>query len=158
MKTLRSLVNCYLVVSFTAKALVLLALVLSQVGCPDWVRQAQIQTANSVAQAANATLPMLVETYRQEGLAAIESVKDKGGTADDARKAIESVKTKWQPIWEAWAALRIAEDAWAKALEEDKDTTAALVGVRTAYCGFMARWPGSVPVIPLAPVICRSVP
>jgi hypothetical protein len=132
------------------------ALPLALSGCPDWVRQAQIQTANSVAQAANAALPMLVEAYRQEGLRAIDDVKAKGGTEQEARAAIESVKTKWKPIWEAWAALRIAEDAWADALEQDTDTGAALAGLRSAYCQFMARWPSAVPVIPLAPVICGS--
>jgi hypothetical protein len=125
-------------------------------GCPDYLRQAQAQTANAVAEAANSALPVLVEAYRQEGLRAIDDVKAKGGTEQEARFAIESVKTKWKPIWEAWAALRIAEDAWADALEKDTDTAAALAGLRSAYCQFMARWPSAVPVIPLAPVICGS--
>jgi hypothetical protein len=147
----------YVWLSFGAKALVMAALVMGNAGCPDYVRQAQAQTANAVAQAANAALPVIVEAYRQEGLRAIDDVKAKGGTADDARAAVEAVKAKWTPIWEAWAALRIAEDAWADALEQGADTTGALVGLRSAYCQFMARWPSTVPVIPLAPVICGGV-
>jgi heme exporter protein D len=121
----------YVWLSFGAKALVMAALVMGNAGCPDYVRQA--------------------------GLRAIDDVKAKGGTADDARAAVEAVKAKWTPIWEAWAALRIAEDAWADALEQGADTTGALVGLRSAYCQFMARWPSTVPVIPLAPVICGGV-
>jgi len=148
------LAHGYVWFSFAAKAFVLLALVLGSVGCPDWVRQAQIQTANSVAAAANAALPTLVETYRQEGLRVIDEVKEKGGSAAEARVAIAAVQDKWKPIWEAWAGLRIAEDAWADALEKGADTAASLAGLRSAYCGFMARWPSTIPVVPLAPIIC----
>lgn len=158
MKTLHIWAIRYVFLSFTAKALMLFALLTSQSGCPDWVRQAQIQTANTVAVAANGALPMLVETYRQEGLRAIDDVKAKGGTAQDAQAAVEAVKAKWKPIWDGWAALRIAEDAWADALEQDKDTTAALIGLRSAYCQFMERWPSTVPAIPLAPIVCGGIP
>lgn len=151
------LAHGYAWLSVAAKAFVLFALVLGSAGCPNWVRQAQSQTANSVAAAANAALPTLVEAYCQEGLRVIDEVKEKGGSAAEARVATAAVQEKWKPIWEAWAELRIAEDAWADALEKGSDTTAALAGLRSAYCGFMARWPGTIPVVPLAPIICGAV-
>ena len=114
--------------------------------------QIQAQTANAVASGANAALPMLVDKYRQEGNRAIE----KAASRPDAEAALSAIKAKWKPVWDAWEVLRVAEDAWATALELGGDTTGALVGLKKAYCGLQGVWPDDVPVVPLAPLKCPS--
>jgi len=124
-------------------------------GCPDGALQIQAQTANAVAHAANAVMPVLVAQYRQDGLEAIQAVKEAGGTADDARAAIAAVKTKWEPVLRAWESLRVAQDTWATVLEAGGDTAAALAGLHVAYCGLQKVWPEDIPVVPLALVRCE---
>lgn len=113
--------------------------------CSPSAIQIEAATANAVALAANSALPLLAEAFRQDGLSAIADVKARGGTADEARAAVAAVEAKWAPVWRGWAALRIAEDAWATALEQGGDTAAALAAVRLAYCGLLSEWPSSVP-------------
>jgi len=137
---------------FSRLCLALSILVLS--GCPDYALQIQAQTANAVAQAANTELPVLVGQFRQDGMDALVTVKQKGGTEDQARAELARIEVKWAPVWKGWDALRAAHDAWATALEKGGDYAAALIGLSKAYCSFMILWPQAVPVIPLAPVLC----
>jgi len=115
-------------------------------------QQVQVHVADSMAEAANAALPILVQTFKLEGREAIAEAK----TEQEARQAIQAIEEKWKPVWDAWEALRIAEDAWATALEQGSDERAALAAVRKAYCGLVAQWPESVPAIPLAPIVCKG--
>ena len=130
----------------------LLALLLT--GCPDAALQIQAQTADAVAQAANTELPVLVAQFRQDGLDALALVEKQGGTADKAREELAKVEAKWAMVWKAWATLRVAHDAWATALESGAGYAAALDGLSKAYCGLLKLWPGQVPIVPLAPVLC----
>jgi hypothetical protein len=118
--------------------------------------EAQARVADGIAVAANAALPMLVEHYRQEGYAALQGVKDRGGNVDDANKAIGIVKDRWRPIWNAWASLAIAQNGWASVLESGADPTKAIAELKNAYCELMAVWPNDIPAIPLAPLRCPS--
>lgn len=120
--------------------------------CTEASLHLQAQTANAVAYAANAALPILVERYRQEGLDAIA----KAPTRDEAERAIDAVRLKWQPVWKQWETLRIAEDAWAKAIEERGDLMSALRALGDAYCSLLVVWPEDVPVVPLAPLRCAK--
>lgn len=133
-------------------ALVLLIAVACAIlaGCGLTGRQVQAQAATAIAQAANATLPILVERFRQQGLRAI----DKADTENKARAELARIDSEWAPIWKAWATLRVAQDAWATALEKGGDTAAALGALREAYCGLEAVWPKDIPAIPLGPVAC----
>jgi hypothetical protein len=126
------------------------------VGCSDPFRQVQIHTADSVAEAANAALPILVERYRQEGFRAIDAVKASGGNADDAKAAVEAVRAKWAPIWKAWETLSVAQDAWADALESGGDGGATVEALKEAYCGLRGVWPDDIPAVPLAPLRCPA--
>jgi len=136
--------------------LVIVAVLLVVAGCGPTARQIQAQTADSVAEAANASLPILVQRYRDEGFRELERIKAAGGSADDARDAVDVVKAKWRPVWDAWEALRVAQDAWATALEEGGNTAGALVGLKKAYCGLQSVWPGDIPAVPLALLRCEK--
>lgn len=133
---------------------VLAMLLVLAASCADPLRQIQIHTADSLAEGANSALPILVSSYRQEGFAAIDAVKASGGTAAEARAAIEDIKARWKPVWQAWETLRVAQDAWADALEGGADTAAALVVLKDAYCGLRSVWPQDIPAVPLVPVRC----
>ncbi len=134
--------------------LMVLLIVLAFQGCTDPARQIQARTADTVAQAANSALPILIERYRQEGFRAIDAVKASGGSAEDAKAAVKAVKAKWEPIWAAWETLRVAQDAWADALEGGGDPAAALGALKEAYCGLRQVWPEDIPAVPLAPIKC----
>ena len=122
-------------------------------GCPDSARQIQIYTAEAVARGANAGLPVLVQRYKAEGDAVILMATTRG----DAEAGIAAVKAKWKPVWEAWEALRAAQDGWATALEKGGSLVAALQGVQVAYCGLQKVWPEDIPVVPLVPLKCGEV-
>lgn len=131
------------------RALVLLAVLLA-VGCTDAARQIQVQTAEATAAGANAGLPLLVERYRAKGLEII----DKAETRDEAEKKLAVLDAEWAPVWAAWEGLRIAQDAWATALEDGGELGGALEAVKVAYCGLRETWPDDIPAIPLVPVKC----
>lgn len=133
---------------------IFVALVAALSGCGDMGRLIQARTADGVATAANSGLPILVERYNQEGIDAIMAVKKSGGTKEQAHAAIAKVKAKWDPVWKAWETLRVAQDAWAGALESGGDTSAALGQLKGAYCGLSAVWPDDIPAVPLAPMKC----
>jgi len=119
-------------------------------GCDAGALQIQAQTANAVASAANAGLPVLVERYKSEGDAAIE----RAATRAEAETGVAAVKERWAPVWAAWEALRVAEDGWAVAIEQGGDLGAAIQGLSVAYCGLVAVWPEDIPAIPLSPLRC----
>jgi hypothetical protein len=124
-------------------------------GCANPALQIQAATADSVAEAANSALPILVQRYREEGFRELERLKAEGGAnQDDANAALEVVKAKWKPIWDAWEALSIAQDAWATALETGGDTGPALKALKKAYCELRGVWPEDIPAVPLAPMRC----
>lgn len=121
------------------------------VGCDGAALQIQAQTANAVAAAANAGLPVLVERYKAEGDVAVA----KAATRAEAETGVAAVKERWSPIWSAWEALRVAEDGWALAIEQGGDLGAAIQGLSVAYCGLVAVWPEDIPAIPLSPLRCE---
>lgn len=133
---------------------IIVVLALATIGCGDVGRQIQIRTANATAVGANAALPMLVDRYRSESLAAI----DRAETREVAEAKLSAIDRQWDPIWEAWDALATAQDAWASSLESDGDTAAALAALRIAYCGIRNLWPSSIPAIPLSLVSCEVSP
>jgi len=132
--------------------LVLVSLLLSLfcTGCPDYVKQAQIQAANTVADTSNAVLPMLVTLYREIGFRAIDVAKSE----QEALAGIAGIEKKWQPVWKAWETLRVAQDAWANALEHGGTTMAAFDALKNAYCALMKVWPDDVPATPIGVIAC----
>jgi hypothetical protein len=124
-------------------------------GCSDLARQVQIQTADAVAQGANAALPMLIERYRSSGNAIIESAETRGA----AEVALADLKESWAPVWEAWDGLAVAHAAWARALEtEEESLVVALEALKEAYCRLRERWPKEIPAVPIVPVSCEVRP
>lgn len=139
--------------AFSIAVLVLTAAMLLT-GCGNSQLQIQAQTANAVAQAANSALPLLVERFRREGFSAIDQVRARAGSEEDARAAVAAVEARWEPIWKAWDVLKVAQDGWAIAVESGGDTDAALKGLKDAYCGLRSVWPEGLPAVPLAPLRC----
>lgn len=129
--------------------LVLLVALLA-LGCTDAAKQIQVQTAEATAAGANAGLPLLVERYRAKGLEIIA----KAETRDEAETKLAVLDAEWAPVWGAWEGLRVAQDAWATALEEGGDLGGALKAMKVAYCELRETWPDDIPAIPLVPVKC----
>ena len=119
--------------------------------CTDPARQVQVHAADGVAQSANAALPLLVSHYRLEGITAIEAAQ----TREEALASVAKVKETWKPVWDAWEALRTAQDAWATGLETDGDLGALLPKLQAAWCALLAVWPTELPT-PLAPLQCPA--
>ena len=123
----------------------------SAAGCSMSARQVQAHAANAIAGAANSALPILLESYRQEGLNAIANASDR----TTAETELAAIKERWAPVWKAWETLRVAQNAWATALEEGGDTKAALGEVRAAYCELQKVWPDELAAVPIAPAACE---
>jgi hypothetical protein len=138
------------------KFFVLLVMAMSLLGCNDAALQIQARTADGIAQAANASLPMLVERWRQQGFDALEEVLRRKGSREEAEAAVAAVEAEWAPVWKAWDTLQIAQDHWATAIESGGDLGVALTEMVAAYCEFRAVWPKYIPAMPLAPLRCRS--
>lgn len=132
----------------------LLLILLLCVGCTDAAFQIQVHIADGIGQGANAALPILVDRYRSEGFDALKGVKAADGTRQEAEAALQVVKDKWVPIWKVWESLRVAQDAWATALESGGDTGATLGALKNAYCELRGVWPENIPAVPLAPLKC----
>lgn len=124
------------------------------VGCTNALYQAQVHTANGIGTGANAALPILIDQYSNEGFRVLLEAKEAGRTRIEAEAALKVVIDKWASIWEAWEALVVAQDRWATALEEGGNTGAALVGLKSAYCGLRGVWPDNIPAVPLVPLVC----
>lgn len=126
-------------------------------GCSNMGMQIQVRTADSIAEAGNSALPILVERYQAEGDRVLQRLKGNGrATQSDARATIDKVKAKWKPIWDAWDALAAAQNAWAETLENDGDTGAALSSLKGAYCDLRKVWPKEIPAVPLGPLRCAQ--
>lgn len=141
------------------RLLVLFAAILSLVmtGCPGFWSVVQdpidVAAANGVADVANASLPMMVELFNQDGYRAIEKAK----TKEEATAAIVVVEAKWKPVWQAWHTLKIAHDAWVNVINSDGDTTEVLSALKDAYCGLLDVWPKQIPVVPMGAFSCGEV-
>jgi len=97
--------------------------------CTPSALQVQARLANSVGLAGNRTLPVLIETYRADGLRVITEARAAGLPREEAERRLESHVIAWRPVWGecegstgqcvngAWPALRATHDAWAAALE-----------------------------------------
>ena len=132
------------------KLLVALIVAAALVGCAPAVVQVEAQVADSIAVGANAALPVLVSEYRQEGLTAIAA----SASRTDAETKLTAIKAAWAPRWKAWETFRVAQDAWATALEKGGDLTAGLAALQTAYCGLIGVWPSEIPAMPAVPLQC----
>lgn len=111
-------------------------------GCSGTQRQAQSVAASSLAVAANRAYPKLQAAYRAEGDRAIDAAP----TQAEARAALAVVRERWAPVWRAWDAVRLAQDAWATALESGAsadDVARTVVALQAAYCGLRAATPGA---------------
>jgi hypothetical protein len=130
----------------------LLAVVL--LGCGPSAKALQAKAADAAARGANAALPALVESYRRQGLAAI----DAASTPAEAKASLALVEQKWKPVWEAWKAVGAAHDIWAGALETGGDDAAAFEAVRRSFCALRSL-PPAREVLPQVPVIvCQEAP
>lgn len=141
-------------VSDSTKMKYILTFVLSLlvVSCTTQGMSIQAYTADSVAAAANASLPVLIEEYRQEGYRAI----DKAETEHDARMSTANIMDQWRPVWAAWRTLKDTQEAYATVIENGGDVIPAINKLRTAYCSFMDIWPASIPIKPIATITCSD--
>jgi hypothetical protein len=117
---------------FWKTAVVVLAL--SHASCGPHADEIQVVVANTVARAANAGLPALVEAERQQGMLAIQGSADR----ETARAKLTQIEHDWAPVWLAWKALSVAQGAWATALEHGGDKVTAALAVRDAFCKLRA--------------------
>jgi len=118
-------------------------------GCPD-PYQIQAQTANSISLAANTSLPILIDEYKQQGTHEITLSKNEV----DATSRLLVVEKKWQPVWKAWETLRVAHNAWASIIEGKGDTIASFLALKDAFCGLMNVWPAEIRAIPMSGIVC----
>lgn len=113
---------------------------------------ATVETAiNSVA------LPALRDEYTRQGRAELAAAREHGETAVEARARLDALDARWRPVVEAFATLRLANDAYiaADALAKSDGDTArvllALGGLRRAWCDFRAALPPGVELPDLLP-------
>lgn len=102
--------------------------------CTPTELQVQAATADAIATATNAALPVLVAAYERQGDDAIESAAN----VDSAALALDAVRAEWAPVWRAVDAFRAAHDAWATALERGQVDLVTAGKVRDAYCALRA--------------------
>lgn len=117
------------------------------VGCGASQRQAQTVAASMLATTVNDALPALTAAYQAEGDRAIDAAP----TQDEARKARDAVRARWAPVWKAWDAVRVAQNAWATALESGtaQDVSRTAGALQAAYCGLRAAAPSvALPEVP----------
>jgi len=110
----------------------------------------EAQTANAMAIAANAALPMLVDQYKAEGIEAIDAAASK----DQALAELAVVRERWRTVWQAWDAVQAAHDAWATSIEQGVGSAKSQEAMRTAYCNLLELWPKGLPAMPLSIVRC----
>ena len=101
--------------------------------------------ASVVGQAANDALPLLVEHYKQQGLAIVE----RAGTEQEAQVELASLDDRWEVVWRAHHALELSQHGWADAIEGGLDTAAALRALEAAWCVLQGVWPADLEPIPL---------
>lgn len=116
---------------------------------PDAAR-IQARLANEMAIAANHALPVLVQTYRAQGMTIIARAR----TREEATERLAFLRARWERIWGRcdgepvqcrdglWPALRASHEEWVAMLEahfagRKIDAPAAFqlaLGMRRAYC------------------------
>lgn len=132
--------------------LVAVAVLTLAVGCGPKAVEVQARMANTVAVVMNSTSPLLIKQEQSEGDAAIDAAKDKAA----ARAAVADIKERWQPVWDAYDAVRIAQGHWATALEQGGDTATALTQLKGAFCDFKGKLPGGITLPPeVTAIVCE---
>ena len=118
---------------------VLLVVALGCFGCGP---SAQNAAATAVAHATNAATVTLLETERFDAELAVAEAE----TAEDAREGVRRVRERWDPIWDAVHALRLAHDAYREG--------GPLAAVVEAYCSL--RHLASQRGVALPGEVCRA--
>lgn len=122
-------------------------------GCAPGAAQIAAREANAIAQTANAQLPVLVDTYAEQGFRAIDGAPDEAS----ARAAIAAIKRRWEPVWSGWEALSVAHRAVIAAVvaEDAIGIVSEAPKLRDAYCATQAAMESlELPALPLSPVVC----
>jgi hypothetical protein len=135
-------------------AIVFAAVLILSPGCGPKSIEVQTKAANTIAASVNALTPLLRDMEQKEGNDAIDRAPDKA----TAKMWLVAIEAKWQPMWNAHKALSIAEDAWAKILEQGGDTTAAYSAVERAFCQLAPLLPkrDDIKIAPIAGVLCSG--
>ncbi len=160
---------------------ILLVILISST-CTPTALQTQARLANSIGMAGNRTLPVLIESYRADGLRVISEARAAGLPREEAERRLQAHVVAWQPVWGicdeqtghcvngAWPALRATHDAWSEALETQiggatLDLAAATQHAQrmhTAFCALRGAVPlparESIPQIPGAPCPATVTP
>lgn len=114
--------------------------------------------AQILVKVANESSPILLEAYRQEGLAALDSVKcDQGqdSCATLTQKALDTVDARWAPIWAAWDAFSSARDIYSTIQESGQAPD--IRDLQRTYCELLAVLPveyGAAVTVPNTIVRC----
>jgi hypothetical protein len=129
--------------------------------------QAEARVASTIADVANAGLPVLSAAYtsalsnaiRQAALdedaaAAKEHRPTNRGPAMDAAES--RVVHQWDVVWAFWAAFRAAHTAWATAIEAGQDGKAEEQQMRETYCALGSVVPDSARSMLSAVVSCTA--
>jgi hypothetical protein len=102
-------------------------------------------TAEVIVKFANDASPVLLEAYKNEGLAAVnETTCDQGPEACSTatQAAVAAVDTKWSPVWASWDRLSKARDAYAEGVQFNLSNLADLEhSLQLTYCDFLAILP-----------------
>lgn len=99
-------------------------------------------TAQILVKVANASNPLLLEAYRQEGLAALDSVKcEQGPTICDeaTQTALAAVDARWAPVWAAWDAFVAARDIYSATQEYGQEPD--IKDLQRTYCDLLVVLP-----------------
>jgi len=150
----------------------LLLVVLFSATCAPTALQTQARLANSIGLAGNRTLPVLIETYRADGLRVISEARAAGLPREEAERRLQVHVMSWRPVWGvcdehtglcvngAWPALRATHEAWSAALEAQiagapldvAAATAHATRMHAAFCALRGAVPlparDSIPQIP----------
>lgn len=109
--------------------------------------------ADSIAEAANAGLPMLIDEYRRQGNQIIDEASDR----HTAEAKLAELQQKWEKVWKAWESFRVAHNTFIEIVQSDGDAVAYLSALRNSYCGLLDVWPESIPATPIAGVECNTI-
>jgi hypothetical protein len=100
-------------------------------GCSPAGRQAQFKVADSISQAANATVPSITAQYKQDLRECLVPAETKLQYEVCASK----VEERWSRLRLAWSHLRRVQDEYASALEKHEPILADYAQwLQTAYC------------------------
>lgn len=111
-----------------------------------------------IADVANRGADPLLAAYKQAGDDAITATPFTGDKAtDDAgtKAALDRVDARWEPVWEAWKALRTAELAYKTAYDKGEQTPFGSVVI--AFCTFRAVLPTLAKGVAEAPLSALGI-